>query len=287
MPDSLFQPHHVCAAPADIAGNHGLGRYVFLPGSDNRAREIAGHFRNVRVLESPRRHNLYLGTLERNGQPIDVASVSSGMGCPSLDIIAQELFKLGARRFLRVGTAGSLQAGQVRLGDLVVATAAVRDEGTSKLYVPPEFPAVASIEFVSAAGKAARALGLDHRAHLGIIHAKDSLFAREFGEGPMAPENERYMAILKKAGVVASEMESSHLFVLASILSRQLADDNEKTAYSRVLAGSILAIIGEEGPFAPGDTVAQVTQEAISLALETVRVLAATEEGLDRPDSAE
>ena len=158
MSNNEFVPHHVNACSADLAGNNGLGRYVFLPGSDGRARGIAEHFDQVRKLESARCHNIYLGTLEHEGRSIDVASVSSGMGTPSLDIIVQEMFKLGCRRFLRVGTAGSMQPWQIRVGKLVVATGAVRDENASRHYVPPEFPSIASRETVEAALKAAAAL---------------------------------------------------------------------------------------------------------------------------------
>ena len=145
-----FQPQHINISSKDIEGNNGLGRYIFLPGSDGRAKSIAEYFGNLEVIPHPRSHNFYKGTLKTTVGEIDVASISSGMGCPSIDIIVNELYNLDARRLLRVGTAGSLQPQSLRVGHLVIPTASVRDEGTSPCYTPPEVPAVASTEIVSA-----------------------------------------------------------------------------------------------------------------------------------------
>jgi len=275
MDTGHFVPHHLKATADDLAGNGPLGRYVFLPGSDGRAREIADRFEAVTVRPSPRAHNLYLGKLKVGKRHVDVASVCSGMGTPSLDIIVNELFRLGTRRILRVGTAGSLQPDYVRVGDLVVATAAVRDENTSRLYVPAEYPAVASASMVAAAQMAVRKLRLEKRARFGIIHAKDSLFAREFGEGPMRETNREYMHVLHESGVVASEMESSHLFVLASLFSHQLRKAGANPP--DVLAGTVLGIIGDDRPFAPSGEADRAVEQAVDLALETARQLALSE----------
>lgn len=271
MSESDFVPHHINATKEDLAGNGSIGRYIFLPGSDGRAKEISQHFTGVRVRTSARAHNLYLGTLECDGKQLDVASVSTGMGTPSLDIVVNELIKLGGRRFLRVGTAGSLQKRRIRIGDLIVATGAVRDENTSRLYVPPEYPALASMEMVEAARKAASRLGLSSRTHYGLVHSKDSLFAREFKEGPMKAENSAYMKMLEDSGVLASEMESSHLFILASLFSHVNGPERD------ILAGTVLGIIGDERPFGTPDEVEGAVASAIALALETVRVLARSE----------
>ncbi len=270
-----FVPHHIKATADDLAGNGALGRYVFLPGSDGRAKEIAEHFESVVVRPSKRAHNLYLGRLRVGKRHLDVASVCSGMGTPSLDIIVNELVRLGARRILRVGTAGSLQPDYIRVGDLVVATAAVRDEKTSHLYVPGEYPAVASAAMVAASQAAVRKLRLEKRIRYGIIHAKDSLFAREFGAGPMRQSNHEYMRVLADAGVVASEMESSHLYVLASLFSHELR--KARATPPDVLAGTVLGIIGDDRPFAPSDEADKAVELAVQLALETMRQLAVAE----------
>lgn len=241
--EKTFKPNHINATKEDLQGNNGIGRYFFLPGSDSRARKMSELFQDVRVLESSRNHNIYLGTLEVNGKKIDVASVSTGMGCPSLDIIVNELFKLGAKRFLRVGTAGSMQSDRIPVGHIVIATGAVRDEHTSLNYVPLEYPSIAAIEILSIAKELAKKEEYKDIAHFGIVHAKDSLFAREFKEGPMPDQNKEYMKILEKSGVVASEMESSHLFVLSSLFNHKVQKHNPNDS---VLAGTVLAIIGDD-----------------------------------------
>jgi uridine phosphorylase len=273
-----FKPHHIDAAAADLAGNNGLGRYVFLPGSDGRAKAIAGFFKNTRVLPSDRGHNIYLGTLDGlNGRPVEVASVSSGMGCPSVDIIATELMKLGARRLLRVGTAGSLQPKSVRVPSIVIATGAVRDEGTSRHYLPVEFPAVASHAMVEALEAAAVTVGVAGHTFSGIVHSKDSLFAREFGEGPNHEDNHTYMQKLAVAGVLASEMEASHLFTLAQVHGHELRPVGSRKDDGGILAGCVLAIIGDDRPFAPPDDAKAAIDQTIAVALEGIRILAMKE----------
>ena len=145
-----FKAHHMSISAEDVAGNNGVGRYILLPGSDGRAASIAEHFSDGWVKEHSRRHNFYAGTLNLESKPVDVAVVATGMGCPSVDIIVNELIRLGARRLLRVGTAGSLQPGRIPIGSIVVASAAVRDEGASRLYMPTEVPAVASAAMIAA-----------------------------------------------------------------------------------------------------------------------------------------
>lgn len=268
-----FTPHHMNARPEDLAGNGGLGRYVLLPGSDGRAASMAERFEGLVVREHPRRHHLYLGSIPGPKGPIEVASIATGMGCPSLDIVVNELLALGARRFIRVGTAGSLQADRVRAGSIVVATASVRDEHTSRVYVPVEVPATASLPMIMAAQRACEALGLAERVHFGTVHCKDSLFAREFGEGPMAAENRAYMELLVQAGTLASEMESSQLFVLAALATQRAL----KAGKGPILAGAILGVVGDDSPFADAEAEKRGVEGAVDLAFETIRQLAAQE----------
>lgn len=276
MQDGPVKVYHLNATPEDLEGNAGIGRYVLLPGSDGRARQISEHFQDVRVLPHPRCHNLYLGTLMSPRGPIDIATVASGMGCPSLDIIVNELCLLGAKRVLRVGTAGSLQPHKIRAGHLVVATSSVRDEHTSRCYAPVEVPAVASREIVNAASEAVRVLGFEGQSHFGPVHCKDSLYAREFGEGPMIRENKEYMELLHACGIVASEMESSHLFILTTLLGHRLSLKGDGPAF-RILSGTVLGVIGDDRPFATAEEERRATEDSMTLAFETIRQLAYTE----------
>lgn len=276
--EKKFKPHHITATEADFAGNGGIGRYVLLPGSDGRARIIAERFEGMKVRESSRGHNVYLGTLQGHAGPVDVATVASGMGCPSLDIIVTECIKLGASRFLRVGTSGSLQPDVIRPPSLVLATGAVRDEGTSRTYAPVEVPALASPEWIRALEAAAANLGLEEEVYAGPVHSKDSLFAREFGQGPMAAENTRYMERISALGVLASEMEAAHLFILGAVHGNPiapLADTDERR--EGILTGCVLAVIGDHKRFAPKSVQVKAVSSVIDLAFEAIRVLAVTE----------
>ena len=280
-----FVPHHLSATASDLAGNGGRGRYLLLPGSPGRARALGERFDGHQVRPHPRGHDFHLGTLSSPHGPIDVAAVSTGMGAPSLEIIATELFLLGGRRFLRVGTSGSLQPDRVHASDFVVATAAVRDEGASRTYAPAEFPAVASPATVLAGVRAARALGLRH--HAGVVHSKDAFYAREFGHGPLAAEHAAYRAMLTGMGTLASEMEASMLFTLRGHFEHQVRragalkgalKNQVENGLEPVLAGAVFLIIGEDHEYTDRATeLAQATERLIDLGLETVRQLAALE----------
>jgi len=273
-----FKPEHVNATAEDFLGNNGIGRYVFLPGSDGRAKQISENFTNVSVKGHPRGHNIYMGCLEYNGYKIDVAAVSSGMGTPSLDIIVNELFRLGVKRFLRVGTAGLLQPNYMKAGDFVIGTGAVKDDGATQNYVPSEVPAIASMDMVLAAQKAAEALKISSKTHSGLIHSKASLYAREFKTGPLAEENKRYMKILADSGVLASEMEASMLFTLATLFNHQMHLKNQSCEpVNQVKAGAICLILGEGDDFGTAETLKENTFRAVELSIQTVKELALEE----------
>lgn len=269
----FFQPHHIGATQADLAGNQGIGRYVFLPGSDSRAKEIASQFNKMKTLKHPRGHHVYIGTLEADGHKIDVASVSSGMGCPSTEIIVHELYNLGVKRFLRIGTAGTLQPGLIKIGDTINVQASVRDEDTSRRYAPIEVPAIASLEFVSSSIVAAEHLNLSQHLYTGVVHCKSSLYARELAAGPRAAENQAYLNLLAESGVMATEMETATLFIQSQLYNYQLRQQGEGPAY-RVLSGALLGIIGEFEKSAEAET---AVKNSIEIALESVRILALQE----------
>lgn len=288
--DNEFQAHHMTATAADMAGNGPAGRYFFLPGSTGRAREIAESFDNLEVRPSARGHDVYLGTLpslSRDGEPIQVGSVSSGMGCPSLDIIVTELVMLGARRILRVGSSGSVQPKSVRVGSVVIGSGGVRDEGASRNYAPLEFPAVASQLMMTALIEGAHQLEaeLQDPVFVGLIHSKDSLMAREFGYGPTTQRDvhHTYMKTLGELGVLASEMEASHLFTLGSVHSSAPAQNilepvTDEDAGKTVMTGAVLGIIGDDEPFAQPEGVKRAIDNAVKVGLQGIRQLAFMEQ---------
>jgi uridine phosphorylase len=259
-----FRPLHITASESDFVGNQGKGRYWLLPGSRSRAAAIAGRFRDASCKTHGRGHDLHTGVLEQDGVALDMGVISTGMGCPSVDLIVTELIGLGATTLLRVGTCGSLQP-TVHTGDIVAVTGAVRDEGTSRQYLPIEFPALPSFDVVRAMNTA-RAAGQwqSTPVHFGPVHTKDSLYAREMGFGPLGQQHLAYQSLLTQAGVVASEMECAHLFVLGAL-------GPKAEAKSRVHTGAVLAVIGDHDvPFKESPKAATAVDAAIEFALDTL-----------------
>jgi uridine phosphorylase len=272
----IQQPEHIEVSNDEVGSTQRGGRYFFLPGSPSRAKVIADKFEDCKVFPGRRGHDVYTGVLRLyNKGKIDVGVVATGMGCPSLGIIVSELIMLGIRRFLRVGTAGSLQPQVVRTADVVIVTGAVRDEGTSLAYAPAEVPALASIEMVECLVSAAENLGLVQNAHVGLVHTKDSLYGREFMYGPMSEESERYMERLQSTGVLASEMEASHLFILTQTNQKLDKVIKGPLLYStdKSLSGCILAITGEGQSFGEEEQRKIAVERAIAVSIEAVRVL--------------
>ena len=208
--------HHTLLQKAHMASNGGLGRYVFLPGDRSRAARIAARFNDEVVVENDRGHTIHMGWIAgADGERVDVMSLSSGMGVGSTEVILHELLAVGARRVLRVGSCGAMVAG-VQPGGVVIVTGAVRDEATSGHYVPPGYPAVASPDGVAAMTQGARDVGLADHCWRGLCHTKASLYAREFGHGPAGQANTAYKDWLSRAGVAASDMEASVIFVMCA-----------------------------------------------------------------------
>lgn len=272
--DATSKPLHMNTEASHIQGNGRLGRYILLPGSDGRAQEMSKRLHDVTTIEHARRHYFYSGHMVVAGGKVDVGIMSSGMGCPSLDIIGTELLQLGVRRILRVGTAGSLQPRTIRVGSIVIPTAAVRDEGTSRHYLDPSIPVLSSLDFLDVARHVARDRHLESRLSLGIVHTKDSLYAREFGRGPMQEQHEVYMRHLKAAGILASEMECAQLFTLLQTWNYEAT--LKDPGGPGVKGGAVLAVVGDDEPFAKNEqTVEQTVDETIDFAFACVAAWAA------------
>ena len=211
--------YHVHLRPEDI------GKYVLLPGDPGRCELIASYFENPRFIAANREYTTYTGTLL--GEPVSVTS--TGIGCPSTAIAVEELIKLGAHTFIRVGTAGGIQA-DGRNGDLAVVTGAIRDEGTTSQYLPIEYPAIANLDVILALRSAAIRGGLPF--HVGVSHSKDSFYGEiEPERMPVADHLLARWKAWKSGGAICSEMEASALFIIAGI--------------HRKRAGGIMLIIGD------------------------------------------
>jgi uridine phosphorylase len=171
---------------------------------------IAAHLEGAREVAFSREYRTFTGSL--GGVP--VSAISSGMGGPAVAIMVEELSELGVHTFLRVGTCGAAQP-EVKMGDLVVAIASVRTEGTPNGYVPLEYPAVASLEVVNAVVEAAKASGAPH--HVGVIRSVDALYSDLVPDSMPRLHLRDELAMWSRAGVLGNDMESSTLFVVARL----------------------------------------------------------------------
>ena len=193
-------------------GEGDVGRYVILPGDPKRCAKIAKYFDSPKLVADSREYVTYTGYLE--GEKVSVTS--TGIGGPSASIAMEELVMAGADTFIRVGTCGVMQL-DVKSGDIVVASGAIRMEGTSREYAPIEFPAVADIGITNALMESAKELG--YPCHVGVVQCKDSFFGQHAPETkPVSYELLNKWEAWKRLGCLASEMESAALFVVASAL---------------------------------------------------------------------
>ena len=232
-----------------------VGRYVIMPGDPKRVPLIAKYLDNAEFVADNREFVTYTGYLE--GEKVSVTS--TGIGGPSASIAMEELFKCGADTFIRMGTCGGI-ALPVMGGDVVIATGAIRMEGTSREYAPIEFPAVADFDIVMCLKAAADKLGL--RNYTGIVECKDSFYGQHEPEVmPVSYELLSKWEAWKRLGTLASEMESAAMFVCASHLGAR--------------AGSEFFVVGnqEREKLGIDNPKLHDTDNAIRVAVEGVREL--------------
>lgn len=198
--------HHIHLKSGDV------GKYVLLPGDPGRCELIARYFDDAVHIATNREYVTYTGFLEG----VKVSVTSTGIGCPSAAIAVEELVRVGADTFIRVGTAGAVQPA-TNSGKLAIVTGAIRDEGTSIHYMPVQFPAVADLEVVEALRLAAQKTGVQYEC--GISQSKDSFY------GEVEPEHSGVTSRLldrwkawQIGGAICSEMEASAIFIVSSML---------------------------------------------------------------------
>ena len=199
--------YHVGVGPDDVVGP------VLLPGDPDRVPKIAASWDHSEEVASHREFRTVTGEYES----APLACTSTGIGSPSAAIAVEELARVGIGTFIRVGSCGVIQPG-VDVGDLVITSGAVRQEGTSDEYVRENYPAVADHEVVSALVAAAEEL--DHDYHVGLTCSTDSFYAGQgrpgFG-GFEAVDAEERLDALREAGVVNLEMEAAAILTLTSL----------------------------------------------------------------------
>lgn len=241
--------YHIQVAPGEA------GRYVILPGDPKRCEKIAAYFENPQLIADNREFVTYTGALD--GEKVSVTS--TGIGGPSASIALEELVKCGADTFIRVGTCGGIQL-EVKSGDLVIASGAVRHEGTSREYAPVEYPAIADFTVTTALAAAVKELGVPW--HIGVTQCKDAFYGQHNPEiMPAARELLYKWEAWKRMGCLCSEMESAALFTAGQFL--------------RVRVGSIFLVVANQEREAAGldNPVARDTDRAIRAAVGAVRLL--------------
>lgn len=235
---------HMKGEPEDVS------RYVFCPGSQSRARQIAEHFENKTTVSEERGIVVYSGTY----RGVFMTACGTGMGGPATAIATEELGHLGADTFIRVGSCGVLQPG-LNPGDVIIASGTVRLGGTGKFYLPLEFPAVPTFSVTQAMVTAAREL--DIPVSIGVGIAGDAFYGTmkmdEYGRH--ADGNPLFI-----------EMESDTLFIVGAVRGWR--------------TGALFSSDGAPGEVKPDwgvEAFAQGTRNAISIALEAMRAIAVSD----------
>ncbi len=232
-----------------------VGKYVILPGDPKRCKKIAEYFDDAKLVADNREYTTYTGYL--CGEKVSVTS--TGIGGPSAAIALEELVNVGADTFIRVGTCGGIDI-DVKGGDVVIATGAIRMEGTSKEYAPVEYPAVANLDIVNSLVSAASALG--YEKHVGVVQCKDSFYGQHNPDRmPVSYELTEKWEAWKRMGCLASEMESAALFIVASFL--------------RVKVGSVFLVVANQEREKQNleNPVVHDTDKAIKTAIEAIKIL--------------
>lgn len=228
------------------------GKYVILTGDPKRCAKIAENLENAELQADNREFVTYTGELNSTR----VSVTSTGIGGPSAAIALEELVHCGAHTFIRVGTSGGMQT-EILGGDLVIASGAVRMEGTSKEYAPIEFPAVADTGVVQALTEAAQELNARH--YVGVVQCKDSFYGQHEPEKkPVGYELLNKWDAWVRCGCLASEMESAALFVAASCL--------------RVRIGTVLLVLANQERAKQGlsNPMASDTELAVKTAVRAI-----------------
>ena len=239
-----------------IGFNAGHGaRYAILPGDPGRVESIARLLDNPKFMYQQREYTTWIGELE--GEKVIV--MSTGMGGPSTAIGVEELYRTGVDTFIRIGTCGGMQP-EIIGGDLAIATGSIRMEGTTREYVPIEFPAVPNLDVTNALVAAADGLGFTH--HEGVCQSKDSFYGQHDPDRmPVGYElNNKWRAWIS-AGCIASEMEGAALFIVSSVL--------------RARAGAVFSVVWnqERARLGMSNPECHDTTDAIRTAVEAIRIL--------------
>lgn len=241
-----------------FGAGHGA-RYALLPGDPGRVEKIAKYLDHPQFLSVNREYTTWIGELA--GEKVLV--MSTGMGGPSTAIAVEELSRTGVDTFIRIGTCGAMQLDIVG-GDLIIPTGSIRMEGTTREYVPIEYPAVPDLDVTSALVRAAKNAG--KRYHTGVVQSKDSFYGQHSPDTmPVGYELENKWNAWIKAGCIASEMEGAALFIVSSV--------------RRCRAGAVFLSVWNQEREKAGleNPTVHDTADAIETAVDALKILIAEE----------
>jgi len=235
--------YHIACRKGDLA------EYLLVPGDPDRVPKIASFWDSSREVSCHREFRSATGTYK--GVPL--SALSSGIGPACMAIVVNEAAAIGVHTFIRVGSCGAIQE-EIKCGDLVISSAAVRLDGASNFYIMPEYPAAASYEVLMALIEAAETLGIS-TYHVGVTVTTSDFYA---GQNRLTKiQTAGLLSIFQKAGVLNFEMETAALFTLANLYGLR--------------AGAVCAVYANRctGEFKPGEG----ERDAIKVANEAVKVL--------------
>ena len=238
-----------------MCGLGDVAKSVLIPGDPKRAEKIATFFDHYKKVADYRGYVTFTGKTGKT----PISTCSSGIGCPSAAIVVEELTNIGAENLIRVGTTGALQA-NLQIGDIVIANAAVRADGTTNAYVPSGYPAVANFQIVKALIEAANQMDIKFR--LGIVVSSDAFYA----------ENEDFVKTYSEANVLSVEMEASVIFTLTNLKKLRggailVVDSNLLTGIKKGEFNSN-ELTGELDP-----RVQKAINNEIKIAIEAIKIL--------------
>jgi len=190
--------YHIALSPGEI------GEYVLLPGDPARSDIVASYLNDAKLMANNREHRTFTGYYKG----VKVSVTSTGMGCPSAAIAAEELINIGAKALIRIGSSAALDP-NIRIGDLMISRAAMKNEGTSRFYVPDSFPAVPDLELTWHLIETAREMckPTGEAVFVGINSSDDAFY----GETP------EFLDQLRKYKIMNIEMESSALYTIGHL----------------------------------------------------------------------
>jgi uridine phosphorylase len=248
------RPYHIGFGRPDLPEGTSV---ALLSGDPERSEQIATEvLAGARALSRNRGLDSFVASLP-SGKPVVCAT--SGMGAPSMSIVANELVQVGIRTIIRVGTCGSIQD-HVRAGSVVIGSAAVADQGAADDIAPPSYPAAADPFLTVALAEAARSLGVDH--HVGVMASTDTFF--EGQERTASSANPHLLRRLRgrideyaTLGVLNFEMEAATLFKMGGVY--------------RFAAGCVCGVIAQRSEAESPDLEAKVlaVSRAIDVAVAT------------------